>query len=118
MSSLIGREAHYMEVGMGTVTDLNKFKNSWKLRLRYGKIKTNLKPYVVITDCENSEGMAFISVQMWVENRESAIEFACYEAESRGYCPIKCQIYDKPDIEFPVPKKASVVGDIKIHPYE
>lgn len=91
------------------------FKN-WKLRLRFGKLKTHLKGFVTIVECSGPHSNLFLTVQTWAEDPDQAIEIAIAEAKRRGYQPFKAQLYDK-DLDFPPRNNPGIVGEVTEHHY-
>ncbi len=100
------------------IVDLKKFKNSWKLRLRYGRLKTNLKSVVILVNCENKKGSAWASMPMWIESHEQAFQMANDAVRSLGYLPLKFELFEKPDTECPPSKIATITGEIKLVHYK
>jgi len=76
----------------------------WKLKLRYGKLKTEFSHYTVIADGEvmeaNSDfesvlGPAMMGIKVWATDSQEAADLTFYVAEQVGFKPTgDMKVYD------------------------
>lgn len=109
-----------------------RFIKNWRLKLRYGKIKTPYHHYVVmldgyaeseLTDYDSNvcpQGNAWMSVKVWANDADEAAEIARAIASSIGFQVSKSNhsilVYStEPDMP---PKENPYAYDSKFFPYQ
>lgn len=104
----------------------SEFDNDWKLKLRYGKIKTAYEHFSVIADgvakdvadgfdCQN--GNAFMGMKVWASDTEEAADMAQVIGDQIGFSVTgRIQIY-KSEPEEP-PRENPYGYSIKFTPYD
>lgn len=99
---------------------------NWKLKLKYGKLKTDFIHYTVLADascCKVNakyncpDGPAWASMKMWSKNEKECADMIKYFGNKMGFiCLGDIQIH----ISEPVkpPKKKPFGYDLKFNPYK
>ena len=86
-------------------------EDNWKLKLRYGKIKTEFKHFTVLADgivgelvdgfnCKS--GSAWMSMKTWSSSEDESADMIQYVGEQIGFeCKGEIQIYETEPTEPP-----------------
>ncbi|SOD14697.1 hypothetical protein [Pedobacter xixiisoli] len=97
----------------------------WKLKLRYGKIKTPYKHFTIIGNCEVGNlidefscrpGPAYVSMKVWTLDYKQAAEIFSSVGNQIGFTPYDdVEIYDSEAVN--PPKEDPFAYDINFTPY-
>lgn len=105
---------------------MEESEKSWKLKLRYGKIKTPFKHYTIIGEgiannlidgfeCQN--GNAFMGMKIWAESPDQSVDVFQNIGEQIGFLTNgKIYIYETDPVEPPREKPYGY--DINFRPFD
>ena len=105
----------------------DEIKN-WKLKLRYGKLKTRFRHYIVLADgvvgqlvdgFECRSGRAWMSMKTWATDVDESKDMIQVIGNNIGFSVDgQIQVYDTPPEEPPPPEDIPHGYDIRFYPYD